>query len=353
MTNPFVDLPPQNFWRTGVASLSPFAIDNLVSAKFRIDPQDKIITLGSCFAQRLSQALVARGYAWLDAEPAPPMLSKASCQALNYGIFSFRTGNIYTAALLRQWIDWALDGPPEDLEMAISDGRYQDMFRPEIEPNGFANADELEQTRARTCDAIREAFTTADVFVFTLGLTEAWRNKKTNHIYPSCPGTIVGQFDPENHVRVNFDYPTVHADLTHVIDRLQQINPNLKVLLTVSPVPLTATATPGGHALVENTYTKSLLRTVAGHIAQTRDGVDYFPGYELIATPPFRGMFYGPNMRTVDPAGVDFVMDHFMRLFGAKSEPGMTFSSRPAVDTQDDVDLICHDYILDYYNAAE
>lgn len=348
--NPYQALPPENFWRSGVVDPGPFGLSNLPAPKFPISRDERLFTAGSCFAQRLSRALVAQGYNWIDAEPAPPMLEPAHRQACSYGVFSARTGNIYTTAMLRQWVSWAFDGAPDDPEIWTGeDGRVQDPFRPEIEPGGFADADELIRARTRTLDALRGALGKADVLIFTMGLTEAWINADSGLVYPSCPGTVAGAFDPACHQLVNFGFSEVHRDLSWTLDRLRAVNPGLRVVLTVSPVPLTATAEPGGHALVANTYTKSLLRTVAGELARGLEFVDYFPGYEFVATPPFRAMFYAPNMRTVDPFGVEFVMDHFMRhygLGGAVQENGVAAGAR------DDADLVCHDFILDYYRDA-
>ena len=87
----------------------PIGPKRALGAEICIGPQDKIITAGSCFAQHISRALRARGYNWLNAEPAPPFLPKDAAQQFNYGIFSFRTGNIYTPAMLLQWLRLAFD----------------------------------------------------------------------------------------------------------------------------------------------------------------------------------------------------------------------------------------------------
>jgi hypothetical protein len=68
------------------------------------------LTAGSCFAQHISRALVKSGFTWIDSEPAPATVDPAEATADGYGVFSFRTGNIYTPALLKQWIEMALEG---------------------------------------------------------------------------------------------------------------------------------------------------------------------------------------------------------------------------------------------------
>ncbi len=349
--NPYTELPAENFWRSGVVDPGPFGIRNLFHPKFWISPTDRIATAGSCFAQRLSAALAARQYAWVNAEPAPPMMSASEQKAFNYGIFSARTGNIYSTGLLRQWVSWALDGVPANLEAWTDpNGRIQDPFRPEIEPGGFADLDEMERSRRFTLAALRSSFETADVFVFTLGLTEAWRNKGTGFVYPSCPGTVAGCFDTKVHELKNYEFEEVKADLEWAICRLREFNSKLRVVLTVSPVPLTATAEQESHALTANTYTKSLLRTVAGSLSRKMDFIDYFPGYEMVATPPFKAMFYAPNMRTVDPFGVDYVMEQFVSGYRDPNDSTPQAATTLMADINDE-DLVCHDYILEYYNA--
>ena len=98
---------------------------------------------------------------------------------------------------------------------------------------------------------------------------------------------------------------------------LRALNPEIKILLTVSPVPLTATAT-GHHVLLATQYSKSVLRAVAGDLSEMAKDIDYFPSYEIIAAPPTRAQFFAPNMRSVAPEGVALVMEHFFR--------GMRFS---------------------------
>ena len=168
--------------------------------------------------------------------------------------------------------------------------------------------------------AIRSAVRQADVYVFTLGLTECWRNLKTGLEYALCPGTTAGtEFDAKLHGFHNTSVSEVAADLEAALAGLHRENAELKILLTVSPVPLVASAS-GAHVLTATSHSKSVLRAVAGETAARLEGVDYFPSYEIITHPIFRGMFFASNMRSVEAQGVDTVMGHFFaeqaRVFG-------------------------------------
>jgi hypothetical protein len=307
--NPYSNLPASAFWKTAVAEKSMLEIDGLWRPKFALTKQARISTYGSCVAQHIGRALKSRGYGWLIAEPPPPGMAEASAREFNYGIFSSRTANIYTTTLLCQWLSWAMgEAPPAEVWRAGD--RFIDPFRPRIEPDGFESEEELVASRLHAIACFRESVASADVFVFTLGLTESWRNARDDYEYPMCPGTVGGDFDAGIHQFRNLGYQEVLDSLEMAIRLVRQVNPSIRVILTVSPVPLTATRS-GQHVLVATMASKSILRAVAGQLERNDPGVDYFPSYEIISSPPFRGAFFEANLRGVASSGVGFVMDSF------------------------------------------
>jgi hypothetical protein len=355
MAHPYENLPADRFWRTGVSDLDALAIAGLWQPKMPIKRRTRIATAGSCFAQHFAKALVARGYRWVDHEPGPPGLTADQKRDYHYGTFSFRTGNIYTPRMLRQWLTWALtDTAPPD-EVWETAGRFYDPFRPAVEPGGFASIDELQAARADTLGAIRQAVATSQVFVFTMGLTEAWQDRDSGTEYAVCPGTVADDFDADRHVFVNHRFAGLMADMIAALRLLWRTNRALNVLLTVSPVPLTATAS-GQHVLTATSHSKSLLRAVAGELAQAQSRVDYFPSYEIITNPVYRGRFFAPNLRSVLPEGVDHVMNSFFRdqtaMFGATpaEPPPPPSSPEPDPDLEPVVseaeELRCEEEIL-------
>jgi hypothetical protein len=314
--NPYGVLPERAFWRKAVAERSPFDVADLWVSKFTLAASDPVATYGSCFAQHIGAALQAQGHSWLITERAPARCPPMVARQYNYGIFSSRTANIYTTTLLRQWVSWA-SGAETPAEVWREGERYIDPFRPAIEPEGFTSVEELRISRGFTVAAFRKSIEQAKVFVFTLGLTEGWINSDDGYEYPMCPGTVGGKYDSSRHRFVNQSYDQVRQGLLAALDAMRRINPSLRVILTVSPVPLTATAS-GAHVLVATTYSKSVLRAVAGQLASECDWIDYFPSYEIINSAPFGGIFFEPNKRSVNPAGVAFVMKAFFAGVGSK-----------------------------------
>jgi len=367
---PYASLDQKYFWATAVAQRNMFDIDGLWAPKFRIGSKHAVATFGSCFAQHFGRALKAKGYNWLNTEPAPPGISDANAKKFNYGVFTARTGNIYTASLLNQWVQWSQDPAKVPGEVWEKDGRCYDPFRPNIEPNGFADVDEMRASRLRALASFKRSLEMADVFVFTLGLTESWWNRRDGrwwnrrdgYEYPMCPGTLAGTFDAALHQFVNQDYVTINKALTQAIQAIRSMNPSMRFLVTVSPVPLTATMS-GQHVLVATMESKSVLRAVAGAVAREFDFVDYFPSYEIINSAPFRGTFFESNQRSVNPAGVAHVMKTFFdsqsEHFGAEEQQVAAAPTAQTVQAKRrgkqsvaQSDVVCEEEILDAFSPT-
>lgn len=348
--NPYGDLPPTAYWRSGVAEAGIFGLSGLWRSAWALPSDARFATFGSCFAQHISRALVARGMPWVDAEPAPGRCPPDLARRFGFGVFSARTGNIYTAAqlLCHARLATGMDDP-DAIETWEQGGRHHDSLRPAIEPGGFASLAEAQLSRRSMVRGFARAVRQADVLVFTLGLTEGWRSVDTGQPYAMCPGTTAGRFDPGAHRFENAGYPEVRAALEEAIGILRGLNPRLRVLLTVSPVPLTATGS-GQHVLVATGWSKATLRAVAGDLAASDAGIDYFPSFEIITGAPARAMFFDPNLRTVAPAGVDLVMRHFfagldLSAPSAHGDP-VPDTARLAEAAMAAGDLVCEEEIL-------
>lgn len=334
MTSPYIDLPGRAFWRSGVVDQPPDAVQGLYQRKFRFDPALRFATAGSCFAQHLARNLRERGLNLVDEEPAPSGLSAASASDFGYGILSARYGNIYTARQLRQLIQETRgEFQPADIVWE-KNGRYYDALRPAVEPNGLSRPEAVLDHRAYHLGRVRKVFQNADIFVFTLGLTEAWVHRPTGTVYPTAPGTIAGVVDPLVHEFHNFTFQEIYDDLTNFFELCREENPGISFLLTVSPVPLTATA-GSEHVLSATMYSKSVLRAVAGQLYHERGDVDYMPSYEVITNPRAGASFYEDNLRSIRATGVDAVMNMFFGQLGetgAQAEPRVAGEREPAAD---------------------
>ena len=307
MRSPYATRPDYAFWRRAMSGRAPGEVDPVTSVPFVIGRDEKVATAGSCFAQHMSRTLIEAGFDYLVTEGSPG--------DADYGLFPARFGNIYTARQLLQLQQRAYGlFEPTDLAWRRADDRFVDPFRPRISADGFATVDDMLADRLEHFAAVRRMFEDCAVFVFTLGLTEAWTSAVDGAVFPLPPGVIGEDFDPGNYTFHNFTVAEVEADLLSFIDLLRIANPGVRVILTVSPVALVATY-EDRHVLVSTTYSKSVLRVSAELVARERPQVAYFPSYEIITGPHAGGTLFAEDLREVRPQAVGHVMGIFARHF--------------------------------------
>lgn len=167
---------------------------------------------------------------------------------------------------------------PRLVEYRTDDGYYQDPYRENI---AYDSVDELEADRERHVEACRRAFLETEVFILTLGLNECWefipdgsvmsRGPKTSHHFALFRHRVLGV---EENLR----------NLQVFLDVVREHNPALKLVVTVSPVPLMATGLAADtHVIAANGHSKAVLRTVAEAFRRANEGVYYFPSYEMVS----------------------------------------------------------------------
>ncbi|KQR77652.1 GSCFA domain-containing protein [Rhizobium sp. Leaf341] len=356
--HPYIDLPDHQFWKKSFGPGFIGGLDPVSSTRFTIGPDDKVVAAGSCFAQHVARHIQMRGFNFHQTEKAHSLFVRrkwndAHGGTFNYDTFSARYGNIYTARQLCQLIDRAFGSfSPLSTAWQRRDGMFVDPFRPQVEPDGFISAREVDLDRDYHLAAVRKALTEADVFVFTMGLTEAWADKRDGAVYPIAPGVAGGTFDPDIHAFKNFTVTDTIEDMNYAIGRIRAINPGVRILLTVSPVPLNATYEPR-HVLQSTVYSKSVLRVAAQALVDADPLIDYFPSFEIITAPQNGGKYFGGDMRSVEEAGVQHVMDVFFAHYtgipskSTKAEVGAEKAAARQKEMERLSDILCDEEAID------
>ena len=152
--HPYKRLPDKAFWRRSVAGLAPSSVDPVGTFNLRIGPETKVATAGSCFAQHIARHLQRSGFNYYVSEPGHPILAADIRGQHNYGVYSARYGNIYTARQLLQLFRRAYGkfAPHEDAWIE-PDGSVLDPFRPSVQPGGFISIAEMQADHDSTASA--------------------------------------------------------------------------------------------------------------------------------------------------------------------------------------------------------
>jgi hypothetical protein len=328
--NPYVKAPGYRRWRQAIAQTAPAEVDPVTALPFTIARGDRIVSAGSCFAQHIQRHLLKNGFNYLITESAHPLLSAEMAENFGYGLYSARYGNIYTTRQLLQLLRRAFGSYHPADDRWEENGRYYDPYRPAVQAGGFATSTEFAVDREQHFAAVRRAFEAMDVFIFTLGLTECWVCVEDGAVYPMCPGTVAGRFEPSRHAFVNLTVAEVVADMQAFTEEVRRVNPGVRIVLTVSPVPLAATAVDR-HVLVATTYSKSVLRVAAEELSKL-PGVAYFPAYEIVTGSFSRGRYFGDDLRAVTEEGVNQVMRLFFRHLAPTIDEPAVEATAPSDD---------------------
>jgi len=160
---------------------------------------------------------------------------------------------------------------------------------------------------------------TMDVFVFTFGHTETWRHKKDGAILQLAPGVAGGVWDQSEYEFYNMSVSEVIRDFLAAMDRIRAVNPNVRAVLSVSPVGIIATY-EDRHVIESNSAVKAILRAAADEVVRSRPGIAYFPSYDLATVSPNAARFYRDDTRRIAPLGIDRTMRMFFDHFTEQSE---------------------------------
>jgi hypothetical protein len=355
MAHPYSDLSDRNFWKKTVSKYNFSEIFSDEKGRFLISPEDKIGCAGSCFAQKITQLLNKIGRNKFEFEAPNPLLSDSESQELGYGKFSARYGNIYTARQLKQLIEEAFGLTKFSPKIGISsDSRYIDLKRPNINIVGFPSFNTAYADRQYHLQRVKKMFEEIDIFIFTLGLTESWVQSVDGDVFGIHPSVALGVDSEYSVSRVNFDYVETYNDMVAVINFLRSINSKIKFLITVSPVGLAATH-QDNHVLLSNTYSKSVLRAVAGKLVENNSTIDYFPSFEIFSLAQSFGQFLSDDLREVNNRGVGLVMKLFQNMYFNKDKINILSNSsdnliKENTKIKDQMDSECDELMNIYFN---
>lgn len=336
--NPYKDLPSNRFWRSGVQQSDPADMSDIHDPAIVLEKSDTVVTMGSCFAQHIANWLRDRGCNVPYYDQTDNIRAKS---------FSANYGNIYTVRQAVQLLQ-EVQGTHAPSEQAWpTEGGFADPLRPAQFVTAFNSPQAVAVSRQQHLDAVRAAIQDLDILVFTLGLTESWRIRACGTVLPTAPGVVAGEFDDARYEFVNFRYGDVLSDLEALCREVRTLRGghDFRMLLTVSPVPLTATAS-GEHILRASTYSKSVLRAVAGDFCADHSFADYFPSFELVTNPAAKSRQFEDNLRSVRPDAVAMVMTTFERLCLADAP-------RNDVTSAGVGDVDCEDALLDAFSIPE
>ncbi len=269
------------------------------------DESTPITSMGSCFAREIKNVLLRRGFNYVNEEQGHPASKHAGAAwERTYNTFSMRQIFEYTFADFSPTVRW--------WRSPVS-GKVQDPYRRIITYDSLLDA---EEDFRRHVECSRRALTKAQVVIITLGLTEIWESVSDGSVIclPSGPYVNEGGDMSDYRFRVS-RFEENLANLERIYSLLSHYNPDVELIVTVSPVHLWATFREDLDVISASCNSKSTLRAVADEFVVRHKKAHYFPAYEMATIyRPMMGQSIFTQGREnfhVNQEVVDFIMNQF------------------------------------------
>ena len=174
-----------------------------------------------------------------------------------------------------------------------------------------SNIEKAKINEKKLYNHFKQVLTNIEVLIITLGQTEYWASEKDYPFYAAPWGNVEG--GNINHKTYNLTQQEVKNELEETISILKKHNPNLKILISVSPVPLVASTLENYSAYIAAGWAKSSLHSATLEVVDNNEDVYYMPSYEIVASKP--ETTFKPDGRHVLRSTVNNIMDTFKKLY--------------------------------------
>ena len=251
-----------------------------------IDYNSKIISIGSCFAENMSE---------------------------KFEYFKFQNtvnpfGIIFNPISIEKLIHRAIN----KIEFTESDIFFHNerwhCF--EVHSDLSASSSELLLVNLnKVLHSFRSKIQEATHLIFTFGTSWVYRNKTSNEIVANCHKVAQNQFDKEI-----LSVETIEKSIKNTIDLVKKINPNCNFIFTISPVRHIK------DGFVENQRSKAHLITALHSSNFQLPTSSYFPSYEILMDELRDYRFYADDMLHPSQTAIDYIWIKFFENYVDEKE---------------------------------
>jgi hypothetical protein len=256
-------------------------IVSMTSKTLQMGLYDKILTLGSCFAHSMGERMAA---------------SKMMVMANPFGV-------LYNPHAIHKALRYALfnEMPPSQTFLQHQDVFLNYDFHSEI---SALNPEKLQQTLKQLIGSVHYYLRDTSWLILTYGTAWQYIRKDTGESVANC------------HKMPGHDFEKVLLNEQQIVDsfealrrELMTFNPQLKIILTVSPVRHIK------DTLELNSVSKAVLRTACHTLSTTHPNVDYFPAYEMMLDDLRDYRYYKADLIHPTEVAEDYIWQHFAHRY--------------------------------------
>lgn len=255
--------------------LPPYSFD------FSISHQDFILSVGSCFAEHIGKRLAQY---------------KFSSQLNPFGI-------LYNPISIANNLAYLISDQQFDTPDIFF---HQNLWHSFNHHGSFSHPDQtlmLQQLNAQLLFA-RSFLAKANCLIITLGTANTFVHKDRATIVANCH-----KLPSQHFYRKMLEPLEICEQMGEVFNQLKAKKPNLKILLTVSPVRHIR------DGLLESNRSKARLLLACEQLSKQIKDVYYFPAYELIMDDLRDYRFYKEDLVHPSDMAIDYVWQYFATAF--------------------------------------
>lgn len=244
---------------------------------FQIGLRDHCLTIGSCFADNLGQLLQKHKFSSL--------------------VNPF--GTSYNPISIHKTLQYAIDNalPQSETFGELNETHFNYDFHSSFSNLSKAN---LEKSLSTTINKTHEYLKSATVLLITYGTAWVYERIDNGAIVSNCHKVPAKHFDKKllTQKKILESFNALH-------DRLMAFNPNIKIILTLSPVRHVK------DTLELNAVSKSILRLSCHTLSELYSNIAYFPAYELVLDDLRDYRFYDRDLLHPSPDAIDYIWKYF------------------------------------------
>lgn len=271
----------------------------VIRNSFKIEPNARIFAIGSCFAVNIAKYLSILGYDVPSYRPDLYMNRHNPAQIYEELVFA-----------KENYLKGGFDPETAEIFCINTDGgECYELDRPHFM---LIDKNEFIKRRKELYDIFSAAFT-ADYAIITLGMIESWYYTVNKVHLARMPLNLGQKYGWDDFKVERLTFAESYDFVRSTIEIIRELNPDCKVLITTSPIPMSRTFTDND-IIIANNHSKSVLRAVCGEISQNIAGVDYFPSYEICTLSKGQGV-WEDDKQHVTSAFVGKIVRHVMKSY--------------------------------------
>ena len=251
-----------------------FRTEISIDKQFDLEPDAKILTLGSCFADRMGSHLEGYG---LDILVNP------------FGVLynPFSIANVIVKAI----------SPTVSNKWIQNQERWVNLnYHSCVHGKTKESAETLEM---ETLNQVQSHLKESKLLIITFGTAYAYEWKETGEVVANCH-----KLPADNFIRRCLEVDEIAQKWRSLLQKLRSFNSKLKVVFTTSPVRHVR------DSLVQNQFSKSTLN-VALHKLSKEENVFYFPSYEIMMDDLRDYRFYKEDLLQPNNQALTYIQEKF------------------------------------------